>query len=242
MRKRFLSHAIVTLVAIATLAGSAGCDQTLGDYIVIPGFPGFELSNVRVMNASSDIGEVDVWNRAYPFFQNLDNGAVSEYTHINDGVRTFAVVDTDATTDSNPIMQSDLKYPVDTWQTVLIVGVTGAYDMIRFDDDRTPPIGDGIRFRLVNALPAGPSIQAFGAADEILAPAIAYRGATGSVEFAANFGDISIRRTDTDETLFSGATIADAVSDRHTYTIVIYPNASNEISIRILENNLAVEF
>lgn len=129
---------IAVMMLLSALGVSTGCDQTLGDYIIIPGFAGFELSNVRVVNASPDIGSVDVWNRLYPFFQDLGNGDASAYTHINDGVRTFRVVAANSVDDSDPIVEADLKYAVDTYHTDVIVGTAGGNQLIRFDDDRTP--------------------------------------------------------------------------------------------------------
>lgn len=237
---RKLKSTLLALLAISlTAAASIGCDQTLGDYIVIPGFPGFELSNVRVVNASPDIGEVDVWNRAYAFFQNLDNGDASPYTHINDGVRTFAVVQTDAVDDSAPLLEADLKYPVDTYHTVLIVGTAGQYQLIRFDDDRTPTIADGIRFRVIHAIENGPSVRAFGPNDEALSAECVYARATGSVEYAGALGDLTIRRTDTDAVQWTGNDAASGIEANKNYTLVVFADANGDIHVLVLENVLS---
>lgn len=227
-------------VALGAVA-MTGCDQTLGDYIVIPGFPGFELSNVRVVNASPDIGTVDVWNRQYPFFQNLGNGDASPYTHINDGVRTFRVVTANAADDTNPIVEADLKYPVDTYHTDVIVGTADAYQLIRFDDDRTPPIADGIRFRVINALENGPPLRVYGPNDEALSGEFAYTNATGSVEYRDALGDLTIRRTDTDVVIWTADNAAAGISGNHAYTIIVFSDANADTQILVLVNNLATD-
>ncbi|MCB9852309.1 MAG: DUF4397 domain-containing protein [Phycisphaerales bacterium] len=239
MSGKLKSSQLALAAACLMAAAATGCDQTLGDYIVIPGFPGFELSNVRVVNTSPDIGEVDVWNRAYPFFQNLDNGDASPYTHINDGVRKFAVVPTDAVDDSAPLVEADLKYPVDTYHTVLIVGTTGSYQLIRFDDDRTPTIADGVRFRVIHAVENGPSIRVFGPGDEALSAEFAYMHATGSVEYGGALSDLTIRRTDTDAVLWTGDDVASGIAANKNYTLIVFADANDAIHVLVLENVLS---
>ncbi len=241
MIKKTALQALGALVFAAACGASTACDQTLGDYIVIPGFSGFELSNVRAANVSSDIGTVDLWNRAYPYFPNLGLGDSTDYTTINDGVRTIRAVVAGSADDSNPLVEMQLKFPIDTHHTMLLVGTAGQYELLRFDDDRTPPAADTIRCRVINAIEGGPSLRVFGPNDEALSGAIAYKQATGSVEYAGDVSSLGIRRTDTNAVVWSGAPLpqGDVVVPGESYTIVVYSDSEGMIRVLILINNLA---
>lgn len=241
MIMKHMSKLLAATTLLVAVALSTGCDQTLGDYIVIPGFSGFELSRVRLINASPDIGEVDVWNRAFPYFPNLANGGVTPYTTINDGVRTLRVVPTDATDDSDPIVEMDLKFPIDTYHSVLIVGTADQYQLLRFDDDRTPPVEDTIRFRMIHAIQNGPALRVFGPGNEALAAEIAFTQATGSVEYDDALSDLTIRRTDSDAVVWTGNDAAAGIVDNKSYTIVVYADGNDDFQVLVLENNLAAD-
>lgn len=165
--------ALLLVLAITISCGGGSSSQNHG------------MAQIRVLQASVDIGNVDVVVNGKQIATNLGWGAefplpTTTYTTIQAGNLRFEEFPT-ATT-STPSLSTQYSISPNTYYTILPMGEksTGSLASIIFPDDHVPPPPGGFRVRLVNAastvgtmdiyltssrndpVPASPTFPAFG--------------------------------------------------------------------------------
>jgi len=224
---------------VVVLAAGSGCDQSLGDYFVIPGFPGFEVGNARIMNASPDLGQVDVWNRLFPFWRDLSLGDLSAFSAINDGERNLRVVMAGAETDETAIAERILKFPENTFSSVILAGPSGALSFILIEESESPVEEGAIGVRVVHAFNGVGDVELMDG-DAALIDPIGYPAQSALVR-VTDVNALTIQPAGGGEPLWTAN--ADDFTSGRNYTVVVYPaNAdSSAVAVRVIEEMPAMQ-
>lgn len=226
-----------TVAALA--AAGSGCDQSLGDYFVIPGFPGFEVGNARFMNASPDLGQVDVWNRLFPFWRDLSLGDLSAFSPINDGERNMRVVMAGAETDETIIAERILKFPEDTFSSVILAGPSGALNFILIKESESAVEEGSAGIRVVHAFHGVSDVELFNGVNALIDP-IGYPAQSDLVR-VADFTALSIQPAGGGVPHWTAN--PDDFELGRNYTVVLYPadSDSSAVAVRVIEEMVAPE-
>ena len=220
------------------MGAGSGCDQSLGDYFVLPGFAGFETGNVRIINASPDLGTVDVWNRLFPFWQNLSLGDLSEFAPINDGERNMRVVVAGAMTDDNAIAEMILKFPEDTFSTVILAGPAGALNFILITESESVLEEGSAGIRVVHAFNGVGDIVLMDRDGNALIDPIGYPSQSDLVR-VSEFDGLTIQPAGGGSPLWTADSAALRIA--RNYTLVVFPASAvgNTVQVKVIEESPA---
>jgi hypothetical protein len=163
MRNR-LQVAIRLVGAVALLAFSAIPAAAQGD------------AYVRVVHASPDAPNVDVWVDGERVLSDVPFTAVSDYLALPAGTYNVQVT---ATGSTDPVIEADLMLESGTSYTVAAIGALADISATVLTDDRTPVDGQA-KLRVFHASPSAPASVDVAVTDgPVLVEGLAYPEATG---------------------------------------------------------------
>ena len=147
MRRLVRSFALPTILVL--VAPLAACDDNDDDIIIDE-----NLATLRFVNASTDLGAVDVFAAgvATPLFTDVAFGEVTPFVTIDDRVDVLEVRATGQPT-SAPLVIADVNLREDRAFTAIATGTVAAADLrvLNFEEDFGQAGANEVRVRIVNA-------------------------------------------------------------------------------------------
>jgi len=161
---------------------------------------------VRVVHASPDAPNVDVWVDGEIVLTDVPFTAVSEYLSLPAGTYNVQVTATGAT---DPVIDADLSLEAGTSYTVAATGLLADIAPVVLTDDRAPASGQA-KLRVFHASPSAPASVDVAVTDgPVLVEGLAFPEATGYLTVDAGTYPLEIRAAgETDAALTLEATLA----------------------------------
>jgi hypothetical protein len=128
-------------------------------------------ARVRVVHASPDAPNVDVWVDGETVLTDVPFGAVSDYLTVPAGTYNIQVT---ATGDTTPVIEADLEFAGGTSTTIAAYGLLADITAAVFADDTT--IADGqAKLRAIHLSPSAPaSVDIAVQGGDVVVPGLAY--------------------------------------------------------------------
>lgn len=160
---------------------------------------------VRVVHASPDAPNVDVWVDGSTVLTDVPFTAVSDYLAVPAGDHNVQVT---ATGETDPVIDADLTLAAGTSYTVAAVGLLADISATVLTDDRTPA-ADQSKLRVFHASPSAPASVDVAVTDgPVLVEGLAYPEATGYLTVDPGTYPLEIRAAgETDAALTLEATL-----------------------------------
>lgn len=172
---RGLISALTSLVLLGTLAG---------------GVAAADAAWVRVVHASPDAPNVDVWVDGDRVLTDVPFTAVSDYLELSTGTYNVQVT---ATGDTSPVIDADLTLEAGTAYTVAATGMLADIAPVVLTDD-TATLPDQAKLRIFHASPSAPaSVDIAVAGGPTLVEGLAYPDATGYLAVDPGDYEVEIR-------------------------------------------------
>jgi len=161
---------------------------------------------VRVVHASPDAPNVDVWVDGEIVLTDVPFTAVSEYLSLPAGTYNVQVTATGAT---DPVIDADLSLEAGTSYTVAATGLLADIAPVVLTDDRAPASGQA-KLRVFHASPSAPASVDVAVTDgPVLVEGLAFPEGTGYLTVDAGTYPLEIRAAgETDAALTLEATLA----------------------------------
>jgi hypothetical protein len=162
-------------------------------------------AQVRVVHASPDAPNVDVWVDGATVLTDVPFTAVSDYLSLPAGDHNIQVT---ATGSTDPVIDADVTLDVGTAYTVAATGMLADIGATVLVDDRTPVDGQS-KLRVFHASPSAPDFVDVAVTDgPILVEGLAYPEATAYLTVDAGTYPLKIRAAgETDAALTLDATL-----------------------------------
>lgn len=160
---------------ISRLLGVLGA-TTLMAAMAMPVAADNHEARVRVVHASPDAPNVDVWVDGETVLTDVPFGAVSDYLTVPAGTYNIQVT---ATGDTTPVIEADLEFVGGTSTTIAAYGLLADISAAVFADDTT--IADGqAKLRAIHLSPGAPaSVDIAVQGGDVVVPGLAYPEASG---------------------------------------------------------------
>jgi hypothetical protein len=169
---------------------------------------------VRVIHASPDAPNVDVWVDGTQVLTDVPFTAVSDYLALPAGDHQVQVT---ATGSTDPVIDATLTLEAGTSYTVAATGFLADIGPTVFVDDRTPA-SDASRLRVIHASPSAPASVDIALADgPILIDGLAYQAASDYLTVDPGTYALEIRAAGDDA---AALTIDATVAAGHVYTAI----------------------
>lgn len=161
---------------------------------------------VRVVHASPDAPNVDVWVDGATVLTDVPFTAVSDYLPLSAGEHNVQVTATGAT---DPVIDADLTLEAGTSYTVAAIGLLADIGATVLTDDRTPSGGQS-KLRVFHAAPGAPaSVDVAVTGGPLLVEGLAYPEASGYLTVEPGTYQLEVRAAgDTAPALSLEATLA----------------------------------
>ena len=145
---------------------------------------------VRVVHASPDAPNVDVWVDGETVLTNVPFTAVSDYLSVPAGTYNVQVT---ATGDTTPVIEADLEFAAGTATTIAAYGLVADITAAVFTDDIT--IADGqAKLRAIHLSPSAPAdVDIAVTGGDVVVPGLAYPEASGYLTLDAGDYPLEIR-------------------------------------------------
>lgn len=145
---------------------------------------------VRVVHASPDAPNVDVWVDGEAVLTDVPFTAVSDYLTVPAGTYTIEVT---ATGDTTPVIEADLEFAGGTATTIAAYGMLADISAAVFTDDTT--IADGqSKLRAIHLSPSAPADVDIAVQDgDVVVPGLSYPEASGYLTLDAGEYPLEIR-------------------------------------------------
>lgn len=145
---------------------------------------------VRVVHASPDAPNVDVWVDGETVLTNVPFTAVSDYLSLPAGTYNIQVT---ATGDTTPVIEADLALEAGTAYTVAAYGKLADISAAVFTDDTTVANGQA-KLRAIHLSPSAPAdVDIAVQAGDVVVPGLAYPEASGYLTLDAGDYPLEIR-------------------------------------------------
>lgn len=189
---------------------------------------------VRVVHASPDAPNVDVWVDGTKVLTDVPFAAVSDYLAVPAGEHNVQVT---ATGSTDPVIDADLTLTAGTSYTVAATGMLADITATVLTDDRAPVDGQS-KLRVFHASPSAPATVDVAVTDgPILVEALAYPEATGYLTVDAGTYALEIRAAgDTAAALSLEATLAAGQS----YTAIAMDGAEAGVQVIVATDAMEV--
>jgi hypothetical protein len=145
---------------------------------------------VRVVHASPDAPNVDVWVDGETVLTDVPFTAVSDYLSVPAGTYNIQVT---ATGDTTPVIEADLEFAAGTATTIAAHGLLADITAAVFTDDIT--IADGqAKLRAIHLSPSAPAdVDIAVTGGDVVVPGLAYPEASGYLTLDAGDYPLEIR-------------------------------------------------
>lgn len=145
---------------------------------------------VRVVHASPDAPNVDVWVDGETVLTDVPFTAVSDYLTVPAGTYNIQVT---ATGDTTPVIEADLEFAGGTSTTIAAYGMLADISAAVFTDDTT--IADGqAKLRAIHLSPSAPAdVDIAVQGGDVVVPGLSYPDASGYLTLDAGDYPLEIR-------------------------------------------------
>ncbi len=145
---------------------------------------------VRVVHASPDAPNVDVWVDGETVLTDVPFTAVSDYLSVPAGTYNIQVT---ATGDTTPVIEADLEFAAGTATTIAAVGALADIGPAVFTDDTTTADGQA-KLRAIHLSPSAPAdVDIAVTGGDVVVPGLAYPEASGYLTLDAGDYPLEIR-------------------------------------------------
>ena len=183
---------------------------------------------VRVVHASPDAPNVDVWVEGEIVLADVPFTAVSDYLALPAGTYNVQVT---ATGSTDPVIDADLTLEASTSYTVAATGLLADITATVLTDDRTPVDGQA-KLRVFHASPSAPAEVDVAVTDgPILVEALAYSEATGYLTVDAGRYPLEIRGAG-DE--MAALTLEATLEAGQNYTAIAMDDPDAEVPVQVI--------
>lgn len=183
---------------------------------------------VRVVHASPDAPNVDVWIDGETVLTDVPFTAVSDYLALPAGTANVQVT---ATGSTDPVIDADLTLEAGASYTVAATGLLADITATVLTDDRVPAEGQA-KLRVFHASPSAPAEVDIAVTDgPILADALAYPAATGYLTVEAGSYPLEIRAAGDDAAALSLEATLEAGQN---YTAIAMDDPDAEVPVQVI--------
>ena len=183
---------------------------------------------VRVVHASPDAPNVDVWVDGETVLTDVPFTAVSDYLALPAGTYNVQVT---ATGSTDPVIDADLTLEASTSYTVAATGLLADITATVLTDDRMPADGQA-KLRVFHASPSAPPEVDVAVTDgPILVEALAYPDATGYLTVDAGTYPLEIRAVG-DES--AALTLEATLEAGQNYTAIAMDDPDAEVPVQVI--------
>jgi hypothetical protein len=183
---------------------------------------------VRVVHASPDAPNVDVWVDGETVLTDVPFTAVSDYLALPAGTYNVQVT---ATGSTDPVIDADLTLEASTSYTVAATGLLADITATVLTDDRMPADGQA-KLRVFHASPSAPPEVDVAVTDgPILVEALAYPEATGYLTVDAGTYPLEIRAA-ADE--MAALTLEATLEAGQNYTAIAMDDPDAEVPVQVI--------
>ena len=145
---------------------------------------------VRVVHASPDAPNVDVWVDGETVLTDVPFTAVSDYLSVPAGTYNIQVT---ATGDTTPVIEADLEFAAGSATTIAAVGLLADIGPAVFTDDITTADGQA-KLRAIHLSPSAPADVDIAVTEgDVVVPGLAYPEASGYLTLDAGDYPLEIR-------------------------------------------------
>ncbi len=190
---------------------------------------------VRVVHASPDAPNVDIWVDGEPALTDVPFTAVSDYLALPAGTHNLQVT---ATGTTDPVIDADLALEAGTSYTVAATGLLADMTATVLTDDRTPAEGQA-KLRVFHASPSAPAEVDVAVTDgPILVEALAYPDATDYLTVDAGTYALEIRAAGDSAAALS---IEASLAAGENYTAIAMDDPDLEAGVQVIVATEALE-
>ena len=183
---------------------------------------------VRVVHASPDAPNVDVWVDGETVLTDVPFTAVSDYLTLPAGTYNVQVT---ATGSTDPVIDADLTLEAGTSYTVAATGLLADITATVLTDDRMPTDGQA-KLRVFHASPSAPAEVDVAVTDgPILVEALAYPEATGYLTVEAGTYPLEIRAAGSPDAALSLEATLEAGQN---YTAIAMDDPEAEAGVQVI--------
>ena len=183
---------------------------------------------VRVVHASPDAPNVDVWVEGETVLTDVPFTAVSDYLTLPAGTYNVQVT---ATGSTDPVIDADLALEAGTSYTVAATGMLADITATVLTDDRTPADGQA-NLRVFHASPSAPAEVDVAVTDgPILVEALAYPEATAYLTVDAGTYPLEIRAAGEEAAALSLEATLEAGQN---YTAIAMDDPEGEAGVQVI--------
>ncbi len=183
---------------------------------------------VRVVHASPDAPNVDVWVDGETVLTDVPFTAVSDYLALPAGTYNVQVT---ATGSTDPVIDADLTLEAGTSYTVAATGLLADITATVLTDDRMPADGQA-KLRVFHASPSAPAEVDVAVTDgPILVEALAYPEATGYLTVDAGTYPLEIRAAGSPDAALSLEATLEAGQN---YTAIAMDDPEGEAGVQVI--------
>ena len=183
---------------------------------------------VRVVHASPDAPNVDVWVDGETVLTDVPFTAVSDYLTLPAGTYNVQVT---ATGSTDPVIDADLTLEAGTSYTVAATGVLADITATLLVDDRAPAAGQA-KLRVFHASPSAPAEVDVAVTDgPILVEALAYPEATDYLTVDAGTYPLEIRSAGEEAAALSLEATLEAGQN---YTAIAMDDPDSEVPVQVI--------
>jgi hypothetical protein len=183
---------------------------------------------VRVVHASPDAPNVDIWVDGEPALTDVPFTAVSDYLALPAGTHNVQVT---ATGTTDPVIDADVELAAGTSYTVAATGLLADITATVLTDDRMPADGQA-KLRVFHASPSAPAEVDIAVTDgPILVEALAYPEATDYLAVDAGTYPLEIRAAGDDAAALSLEATLEAGQN---YTAIAMDDPDGEAGVQVI--------
>jgi hypothetical protein len=183
---------------------------------------------VRVVHASPDAPNVDVWVDGETVLTDVPFTAVSDYLALPAGTYNVQVT---ATGSTDPVIDADLTLEASTSYTVAATGLLADITATVLTDDRMPADGQA-KLRVFHASPSAPPEVDVAVTDgPILVEALAYPEATGYLTVDAGTYPLEIRAAADEK---AALTLEATLEAGQNYTAIAMDDPDAEVPVQVI--------
>lgn len=224
-----------SLIALGIALAAAGCgsDTTAA---------GLELSRIRVVHASPDAPNLDIYLDGNREAANVPYAGASNYLPVIFGTR---VVELTATGSQTPLIQSALPVAQGTDYTLLAVNRLASIQALVLTDDNSAPAAGQAKLRIIHAAPSAPAIDVYATAPGAdLASAtpqiggLAFRSASTYLSVAAGDYRVRVTQAGTKTVLFDSGTLPLGAGVIRTIVAVDHAGGGGPVGALLLTDRL----
>jgi Domain of unknown function (DUF4397) len=183
---------------------------------------------VRVVHASPDAPNVDVWVDGETVLTDVPFTAVSDYLALPAGTYNVQVT---ATGSTDPVIDADLALEAGTSYTVAATGLLADITATVLTDDRAPADGKA-KLRVFHASPSAPASVDVAVSDgPLLVEALAYPDATAYLTVDAGTYPLEIRAAGDD---MAALTLEATLDAGQNYTAIAMDEPGAEVPVQVI--------